>query len=308
MDVRIRLRPEDGRGHRRGDGPLRTASCSDGRRTRCSSRRGRRGPSRTTRARRSSTTRPSTSSRGRSSEGTWRNSEIIGPYDAERIRRLKEEVEGDIYVSGSVTLVRALLADGLVDELHLFVYPLTLGTGTRLFDEKAPNKLVARAIGRRIRTASSTSRTGRSDGVRRTTAGPRRRRGDDRRDLAPGLAGRAPRARATGARRHSNRGVVRNAIARTDSGATVATVDGAVVGFIMVVDDEVEQVYVASGARGTGVADELMREAERQVRTNGHTRRGWRSSPATPGPRLLRACRLGRRGHIRLRRRRVGCS
>ena len=53
--------------------------------------------------------------------------------------------------------------------------------------------------------------------------------------------------------------------------ATVATVDGAVVGFIMVVDDEVEQVYVSSDARGTGVADELMRGAERQVRTNGHT-------------------------------------
>ena len=44
-------------------------------------------------------------------------------------------------VSGSAQLVRALLADGLVDELHLFVYPLTLGSGTRLFDEKAPNKL-----------------------------------------------------------------------------------------------------------------------------------------------------------------------
>ena len=74
-------------------------------------------------------------------EGTWRNSEIVGPYDADRIRRLKDEVAGDIYVSGSVTLVRALLADGLVDELHLFVYPLTIGSGTRLFDEKAPNKL-----------------------------------------------------------------------------------------------------------------------------------------------------------------------
>ena len=74
-------------------------------------------------------------------EGTWRNSEIVGPYDADRIRRLKDEVAGDIYISGSVTLVRALLADGLVDELHLFVYPLTIGSGTRLFDEKAPNKL-----------------------------------------------------------------------------------------------------------------------------------------------------------------------
>ncbi len=78
---------------------------------------------------------------GTLTEGTWRNSEIIGPYDAGRIRRLKDEVDGDIYVSGSATLVRALLADGLVDELHLFVYPLTLGPGTRLFDEKAPNKL-----------------------------------------------------------------------------------------------------------------------------------------------------------------------
>jgi hypothetical protein len=38
--------------------------------------------------------------------------------------------------------VRALLADGLVDELHLFVYPLTLGSGPRLFpDDAAPTKL-----------------------------------------------------------------------------------------------------------------------------------------------------------------------
>jgi dihydrofolate reductase len=55
---------------------------------------------------------------------------------------LKDEVEGDIYVSGSGTLVRALLADGLVDELHLFVYPLTRGSGPRLFSEQAaPTKL-----------------------------------------------------------------------------------------------------------------------------------------------------------------------
>jgi riboflavin biosynthesis pyrimidine reductase len=36
-----------------------------------------------------------------------------------------------------VTLVRAMLADGLVDELHLFVYPLTRGSGPRLFPEEA---------------------------------------------------------------------------------------------------------------------------------------------------------------------------
>ena len=51
---------------------------------------------------------------------------------------------------------------------------------------------------------------------------------------------------------------------------TVATVDGVVVGFVMVVEDEVEQVYVASTARGTGVADAVMREAEGQVAGSGH--------------------------------------
>ena len=72
---------------------------------------------------------------------TWRNSKIIGPYDPDTIRSLKDEV-GDLYVSGSTTLVRAMLADGLVDELHLLVYPLTLGTGPRLFEDgAAPGKL-----------------------------------------------------------------------------------------------------------------------------------------------------------------------
>ena len=68
---------------------------------------------------------------------TWRNSKIIGPYDPEAIRGLKEEVDGDIFTSGSGTLVRAMLADGLVDELHLLVFPLTRGSGPRLFPEEA---------------------------------------------------------------------------------------------------------------------------------------------------------------------------
>src|SRR2546423_10828753 len=68
---------------------------------------------------------------------TWRNSEIIGPYDPDAIRSLKDEVDGDLYVSGSGMLVRAMLADGLVDELHLYVYPLTRGPGPRLFPEEA---------------------------------------------------------------------------------------------------------------------------------------------------------------------------
>jgi dihydrofolate reductase len=76
---------------------------------------------------------------------TWRNSKIIGPYDPNSIRSLKDEVDGDLYVSGSGTLVRAMLEDGLVDELHLFVYPLTRGAGPRLFPEDAPPRKLSLA-------------------------------------------------------------------------------------------------------------------------------------------------------------------
>ncbi len=69
---------------------------------------------------------------------TWRNSEIIGAYDAKRIQRLKEESAKGLYVSGSGTLVRGLIADGLADELHLFVYPVTRSTGSRLFADGLP--------------------------------------------------------------------------------------------------------------------------------------------------------------------------
>ena len=67
----------------------------------------------------------------------WQNSTALGPYDPKVIRELKEQADG-IFVSGSGTLVRALLADGLVDELHLMVYPIVLGSGDRLFPDGAP--------------------------------------------------------------------------------------------------------------------------------------------------------------------------
>ena len=79
-------------------------------------------------------------------DATWSNSRIVGPYDPDSIRGLKDEVDGDLYVSGSGTLVRAMLADGLVDQLHLFMYPTTRGAGPRLFPPEAgPSKLTLAA-------------------------------------------------------------------------------------------------------------------------------------------------------------------
>ena len=70
------------------------------------------------------------------------------------------------------------------------------------------------------------------------------------------------------------RGSFRTRASERIADTSVATVDGAVTGFVMVVDDEVEQVYVSADHRGTGVADALMAEAERRVRENGH-RKAW---------------------------------
>ena len=72
-------------------------------------------------------------------EAVWKNSTVVGGYDAGRIRELTQQ--GDLYVSGSATLVRALLADGLVDELHLYVYPLAVGSGIRLFPEGSAQQM-----------------------------------------------------------------------------------------------------------------------------------------------------------------------
>jgi dihydrofolate reductase len=72
----------------------------------------------------------------------WNNSTRIGTYDADQIRKLKDERDGVIYISGSGQLVRGLLKDGLVDDLHLFVYPIALGEGERLWkDGVDPTKL-----------------------------------------------------------------------------------------------------------------------------------------------------------------------
>jgi dihydrofolate reductase len=61
----------------------------------------------------------------------WRHTTIIRDDVIDAISRLKAESGGTIITDGSSQLVHALLAHDLVDELHLLVYPLTLGTGKR---------------------------------------------------------------------------------------------------------------------------------------------------------------------------------
>jgi dihydrofolate reductase len=67
---------------------------------------------------------------------TWRNSEQLRGDFVEAITALKKEPgDGAIAMSGSVSVVRQLLAAGLLDELHLLVHPIAIRQGMRLFDE-----------------------------------------------------------------------------------------------------------------------------------------------------------------------------
>jgi len=68
-------------------------------------------------------------------EAEWDNTTIISGDAAGQIHELKERTQGDIGMSGSATLVRWLLAEGLLDELNLLVHPLVVGHGQRLFED-----------------------------------------------------------------------------------------------------------------------------------------------------------------------------
>lgn len=72
----------------------------------------------------------------------WANTELLGGDDeaAARIRELKAQPGADIALSGSATLVRWLLARGLLDELTLLVHPVVVGTGSRLFPDGTPTQ------------------------------------------------------------------------------------------------------------------------------------------------------------------------
>jgi dihydrofolate reductase len=70
----------------------------------------------------------------------WNNSSVLEGDLAAGVANLKEQYDGDVVVHGSAQLVQALLADDLVDELRLMVFPVVLGSGKRLFGEIADKK------------------------------------------------------------------------------------------------------------------------------------------------------------------------
>src|SRR5262245_39059906 len=65
----------------------------------------------------------------------WNNTTVLEGDVVEAASKLKEDLDGIIQVPGSLRLVQALLEAGLVDELHLMVFPVILGTGRRLFGD-----------------------------------------------------------------------------------------------------------------------------------------------------------------------------
>jgi dihydrofolate reductase len=69
----------------------------------------------------------------------WNNSTLIGGDVAGEVGKLKQQDGGPILLAGSRTLVQSLMADGLVDEFRLMIFPVVLGSGRRLFPE-TPDK------------------------------------------------------------------------------------------------------------------------------------------------------------------------
>jgi dihydrofolate reductase len=84
-------------------------------------------------------------------EPKWSNSTVLRGDVVSEVSKLKQELAGDIVVYASYQLGRTLIEHDLVDELRLFVYPVMLGAGQRLFgqtSDKKPMRLVdAKTIG-----------------------------------------------------------------------------------------------------------------------------------------------------------------
>jgi dihydrofolate reductase len=65
----------------------------------------------------------------------WTNTTVLSGNLADEVGKLKEQFDGDILVAGSAQLVQGLIANDLVDQLDLMVFPVILGAGKRLFGD-----------------------------------------------------------------------------------------------------------------------------------------------------------------------------
>lgn len=70
----------------------------------------------------------------------WTNTTVLSGDPIDAVRKLKAEISGDIVVHGSVSLVQTLVANDLVDELRIMLFPVVLGTGMKLFGETTDMK------------------------------------------------------------------------------------------------------------------------------------------------------------------------
>ncbi|MDJ0356692.1 dihydrofolate reductase family protein [Paenarthrobacter sp. PH39-S1] len=81
-------------------------------------------------------------------DAAWAGTQILSSGVAAEVRNLKTTGDGDIAVLGSGVLCRELLAEHLVDEIRLFIHPLLLGAGKRLFGElPVPRHLALTSVG-----------------------------------------------------------------------------------------------------------------------------------------------------------------
>ena len=77
----------------------------------------------------------------------WRNTTVIRDNVVEAVRALKAQPGKNIMTDGSSQLVHTLLEHDLVDELHLLLYPLSVGGGKRLFPEKKHTAFTLQSVG-----------------------------------------------------------------------------------------------------------------------------------------------------------------
>jgi dihydrofolate reductase len=75
-------------------------------------------------------------------DADWNNSTVIGQDLAGAVSELKEQLAGDILVTGSAQLVQGLAEQQLVDEYRLMLFPIVLGAGKRLFGDGAPRTML----------------------------------------------------------------------------------------------------------------------------------------------------------------------